>query len=150
VVMRPGHRIVALDFEQRFELARLAFSALPRTDVVPEEHEYTVDAVADGHFADAIFLIGADEFASFLAWKDPNGVLEHVRLGVATRPGYELESFQPVLASLEHPERVAFFEIPAVPVSARELRARIASGEPIGGLVPDAVAREIEARGLYR
>jgi nicotinate-nucleotide adenylyltransferase len=150
VVMRPGHRMVALDFEQRFELARLAFSALPRTDVVPEEHEYTVDAVAAGRFADAIFLIGADEFAGFLAWKDPNGVLEHVRLGVATRPGYERESFQSVLASLEHPERVAFFEIPAVPVSARELRARIASGEPIDGLVPEPVAREIEARGLYR
>ena len=150
VVVDPGHRTVTLDFDRRFELARLAFSALPRTEVVAEEHAYTVDAVAGGHFGDAIFLVGADEFADFLGWKDPNGVLEHVRLGVATRPGYEAETFESVLAQLQHPERVEFFDIPAVPVSARELRERIARGEPIDGLVPEAVAREIEAHGLYR
>jgi nicotinate-nucleotide adenylyltransferase len=73
-----------------------------------------------------------------------------VRLGVATRPGYDAESFESVLAQLARPERVEFFEIPAVPVSARELRERIARGERIDGLVPEAVARAIEAKGLYR
>jgi nicotinic acid mononucleotide adenylyltransferase len=37
-----------------------------------------------------------------------------------------------------------------VPVSARDLRERLARGEPLDGLVPEAVAREIEAHGLYR
>jgi nicotinate-nucleotide adenylyltransferase len=150
VVVDPGHRSVELDFEQRFELARLAFSQLQRTEVVREEHAYTIDAVRDGRFGDAIFLVGADEFATFLTWKDPNGVLECVRLGVATRPGYEPESLEPVLAQLERPDRVEFFEIPAVPVSARDLRGRVARRETIDGLVPERVAREIEARGLYR
>jgi nicotinate-nucleotide adenylyltransferase len=149
VVVDPGHRTVALDFHRRFELARLAFAPLSLTEVVPEEHAYTVDAVAGGRFGDAIFLVGADEFAGFLAWKDPNGVLEQVRLGVATRPGYDAESFETVLAHLQRPERVEFFEIPAVPVSARELRERIARGERIDGLVPEAVADVIEAQGLY-
>lgn len=150
VVVDPGHRSVELDFETRFDLARLAFSGLPRTEVVPEEHAYTVDAVGDGRFGDAIFLVGADEFATFLSWKDPNGVLELIRLGVATRPGYDRETLERVLAQLERPDRVEFFEIPAVPVSARDLRVRVARGEPLDGLVPEAVAREIEARGLYR
>jgi nicotinate-nucleotide adenylyltransferase len=150
VIVDPGHRSVELDFDTRFDLALLAFSGLPRTEVVPEEHAYTIDAVQNGAFRDAIFLVGADEFADFLTWKDPNGVLEHVTLGVATRPGHDRESLEPVLAQLEHPERVEFFEIPAVPVSARDLRARVARGEAIDGLVPVAVAREIEARGLYR
>jgi nicotinate-nucleotide adenylyltransferase len=150
VVVDPGHRTVALDFDRRFALARLAFSALARTEVVPEEHAYTIDAVAGSRFGDAIFLVGADEFAAFLAWKDPNGVIEEVRLGVATRPGYDAESFESVLAQLDRPERVEFFEIPAVPVSARELRERTARGERIDGLVPEAVARAIEAKGLYR
>jgi nicotinate-nucleotide adenylyltransferase len=150
VVVDPGHRSVELDFEQRFDLARLAFSGLPRTEVVPEEHAYTIDAVRDGRFADAIFLVGADEFATFLSWKDPKGVLECVRLGVATRPGHDRGSLEPVLAQLERPDRVEFFEIPAVPVSARDLRGRVARGEAIDGLVPEDVAREIEARGLYR
>jgi nicotinate-nucleotide adenylyltransferase len=150
VVVDPGHRSVELDFGRRFALARLAFSGLPRTEVVPEEHAYTVDALAGGRFGDAIFLVGADEFATFLSWKDPNRLLEHVRLGVATRPGHDRESLEPVLAQLERPERVEFFDIPAVPVSARDLRERLARGEPLDGLVPEAVAREIEAHGLYR
>jgi nicotinate-nucleotide adenylyltransferase len=150
VVVDPGHRSVELDFETRFALARLAFSELPRTEVVPEEHAYTVDAVGGDRFGEAIFLVGADEFATFLSWKDPNGVLEHVRLGVATRPGHDRESLEPVLTQLERPDRVEFFDIPPVPVSARDLRRRLARGEPIEGLVPEAVAREIAARGLYR
>jgi nicotinate-nucleotide adenylyltransferase len=68
VVVDPGHRNVATDFAMRFHLAELAFGGLPRTEVVPEEHRFTVDAVRSGRFGDAIFLVGADEFASFLSW----------------------------------------------------------------------------------
>ena len=150
VVVAPGHRTVTLDFASRFELASLAFADAPGTELVPEEHGFTVDAVRDGRYGDAIFLIGADEFAGFPDWKDPNDVLEHVRLGVATRPGYDPERFDTVLAQLERPDRVEFFDIPAVPVSASEIRARLASGESVRGLVPDVVADVIEARGLYR
>jgi nicotinate-nucleotide adenylyltransferase len=150
VLVVPGHRDVSLDFGGRFQLATLAFGDLPRVEVIPEEHAFTVDAIRDGRFDDAIFLIGADEFAGFLEWKDPNEVLEHVRLGVASRPGYEPAALEPVLAALERPDRVEFFEIPAVPVSASEIRERIAKAEPIDGLVPDPVARAIAENGHYR
>ena len=150
VVVDPGHRDVVLDFDSRFRLAELAFSALPRTEVVPEKHRYTVDAVREGGFGDAIFLVGADEFAGFLSWKDPDGVLAAVRLGVATRPGFSQSVFQEVLDGLERPERVAFFEIPALPISATDIRARVARGEPVSDLVPEAVADEIDRAGLYR
>ncbi|MEO8290572.1 MAG: nicotinate-nucleotide adenylyltransferase [Gaiellaceae bacterium] len=150
VVADPGHRAVALDFDARFRLAELAFGALPRTEVVREEHPFTVDAVRGGRFGAAIFLIGADEFASFPSWKDPDGVLQEVRLGVATRPGFPREQLEAVLGRLERPDRVEFFEIPATPVSSSETRARIAGGEPIDDLVPPAVAREIDLMGLYR
>ena len=150
VVVAPGHRTVTLDFASRFELAALAFADVPGTEVVPEKHGFTVDAVRDGRYGDAIFLIGADEFAGFLDWKEPNEVLEHVRLGVATRPGYDPERFDAVLGRLERPDRVEFFDIPAVPVSASEIRARLARGESVRGLVPDVVADVIAARDLYR
>ena len=150
VVVDPGHRDVVLDFPTRFGLAKLAFAALPRTDVVSEEHRYTVDAVRDGRFGDAIFLVGADEFASFLSWKDPNGVLDEVRLGVATRPASPPEALDPVLQGLERPDRVSFFDIPELPISATEIRARAARGEPVGEFVPPAVAAEIDRLGLYR
>jgi nicotinate-nucleotide adenylyltransferase len=150
VVVEPGHKRVVLPFPARYELARAAFGGRARTDVIPEEHAYTADSVRAGRFGDAIFLVGADEFADFLSWKDPDGVLEHVRLGVATRPGYGPEQLEPVLAALERPDRVELFEIPPVPVSSREVRARVAEGEAIDGLVPPAVAKLIADLGLYR
>jgi nicotinate-nucleotide adenylyltransferase len=150
VVVDPGHRDVVLDFPTRFALAELAFSALPRTEVVPEEHRFTVDAVRGGSFGDAIFLVGADEFAGFLSWKEPDGVLEEVRLGVATRPGFPREALDPVLGALERPDRVEFFDIPELPISGTEIRGRAARGESIDDLVPPAVAAEIDRLGLYR
>jgi nicotinate-nucleotide adenylyltransferase len=150
VVVDPGHKSVELEFEQRYRLGRLAFHGLPRTELHPEGHERTADALRKHHFADAIFFIGADEFAAFPTWKEPDEVLRRTRLGVATRPGYPPEAFEEVLAQLEQPERIEFFEIPAVDVSSSDVRRRIRAGEPIDGLVPDAVAREIEGAGLYR
>ncbi len=150
VVVAPGHREVVLPFEQRFELARLAFAGLPHTEVIREENAYTVDAVRDGGFGAALFLVGADEFASFSTWKEPDAVLEHVRVAVATRPGYPRERLEEALAGVRHPERVEFFEMPPIPVSSSDVRARLARGEPVDAVVPDAVAREIERAGLYR
>ena len=150
VVVDPGHREVVLDFPTRFGLAELAFAGLPRTEVVAEEQHYTVDAVRDRRFGDAVFLVGADEFASFLSWKDPDGVLEEVRLGVATRPGFPAEAVDAVLQGLERPDRVSFFDIPELPISGTEIRERAACGEPVDELVPPAVAAEIDRLGLYR
>ena len=150
VVVDPRHRDVVLDFPARFALAELAFGGLPRTKVVAEEHRFTVDAVRGAPFGDAIFLVGADEFAGFLSWQEPDGVLEEVRLGVATRPGFPRETLEPVLQALAWPDRVEFFAIPEVPVSGTEIRRRAVRGEPIEGLVPPAVAAEIDRLGLYR
>ncbi len=150
VVVDPGHKSVELEFEQRFTLARLAFEGLPGTEIRPEGHARTVDALRKHDFADAMFLIGADEFAAFPTWKEPDEVLRLARLGVATRPGYPRPALEAVLAQVDRPERVEFFEIPAVDVSSRDVRRRVRDGEPIAGLVPDAVAREIESAGLYR
>jgi nicotinic acid mononucleotide adenylyltransferase len=37
-----------------------------------------------------------------------------------------------------------------VPVSSSDIRARIANGESVEGLVPPAVAGEMDRLGLYR
>jgi nicotinate-nucleotide adenylyltransferase len=150
VAVAPGHKPAELDFATRFELARLAFAGLSRTGVVQDEYPRTIDLLRAESFDDPIFLLGADQFRDFLSWKEPNAVLEFARLGVATRPGYPRELLEPVLNELERTERVEFFEIPPVDVSSRDLRRRLGSGEPIEGMVPNAVAREIEVAGLYR
>jgi nicotinate-nucleotide adenylyltransferase len=150
VAVSPGHRAVHLDPGKRLELATLAFGNLPDTEIVADAHARTVELLRDERFGDPLFLVGADEFAAFPTWKDPEAVLELARLGVATRPGYSLEALQAVLEGLEHAERVEFFEIPAVDVSSSEVRRRVQAGESIERLVPEAVAREIQSVGLYR
>jgi nicotinate-nucleotide adenylyltransferase len=147
VAARPGHKRVELDAETRLRLARAAF---PGHRVELDEHERTVDMLRGRDWDEPLFLIGADEFSDFLEWKDPNGVLELARLGVATRPGYPREPLDAVLERLERPDRVRFFEIDPVPVASRDVRDRVARGDPIDGLVPPAVAAEIQELGLYR
>jgi nicotinate-nucleotide adenylyltransferase len=147
VAARPGHKRVDLDAETRLGLARAAF---PEHRVELDEHERTVDMLRERRWDDPLFLLGADEFCDFLDWKDPNGVLELARVAVATRPGYPRERLDRVLERLERPDRVRFFELEPVPIASRDVRERVARGEPIDGLVPQAVAARIAELGLYR
>jgi len=147
VAVRPGHKKVELDGETRLRLVRAAF---PDDEVELDEHERTVDMLRARHWKDPLFLIGADEFADFLSWKNPEGVLAQARLGVATRPGYPRERLDRVLEQLSRSDRVLFFEIEPLPISSREIRDRVARGEDIGDLVPPGVADLIEKLGLYR
>jgi nicotinate-nucleotide adenylyltransferase len=147
VTARPGHKDVSLDVDTRLRLARAAFPDFP---VELDEHERTVDMLREGGWRDPLFLVGADEFCDFPTWKDPKGVLERARLGVATRPGYPRERLDRVLERLTHPERVLFFEIEALPISSCDIRARVARGESVTGLVPPAVEKLIAELGLYR
>ena len=110
----------------------------------------TVDSLGALALPDPVFLVGADEFASFLDWKEPDRVLELARLGVATRPGVRREALETVLAAVGRPERVSFFPIDPLPVSSSEIRARAADGEAIDALVPPEVAAEVVRLGLYR
>jgi nicotinate-nucleotide adenylyltransferase len=146
VAAEPGHKGVVLDAATRLRLARAAFVD---GEVVLDPHPRTVDMLRERRFDDPLFLVGADEFADFLAWKEPEAVLELTRLGVATRPGYPRERLDAVLAGIGRPERVTFFEIEPVPVSSSEVRERVARGAPIADLVPPGVAAEIERLGLY-
>jgi nicotinate-nucleotide adenylyltransferase len=153
----PPHKQTRTDSETRFRLAEAAFRGRHKVELSRHELEragpsYTVETArwAAERWGDAIFLVGADEFADFLLWRDPNEILEHVRLGVGTRPGYRREDLDLVLANLATPDRVEFFDIPAVPTSSREIRRRVGDGEEIDDLVPDRVALLIEELGLYR
>jgi nicotinate-nucleotide adenylyltransferase len=147
VAVMPGHKEVQLDADTRLRLARAAF---PHHQVELDPHERTVDMLKAGRWRDPLFLIGADEFSDFLTWKDPEGVIARARLGVATRPGFPGERLDDVLRRLSRPDRIELFEIEPVPISSRDVRDRVARGEPIDELVPPAVAELIQSLALYR
>jgi nicotinate-nucleotide adenylyltransferase len=143
----PGHKHVETPADVRLRLARAAF---PDDEVVLDEHARTVDTLrAHPEWKDPVFLIGADEFSDFLSWREPEEVLRRTRLAVATRPGFPRERLDAVLAQLEHPERVRFFDLDPTPLASRDLRARLAAGENVTDEVPPAVAEILARESLY-
>jgi len=142
VVADPGHRATVADAETRLRLAQAAFAGLG--EVVLDSHAFTVDAVRDGRFGDALFIVGADEGAAFPSWKDPEEVLRRVKLAVGTRSGYPPPDLE------RYGDRVVAFELASPAVSSSEVRERVARGESIAELVPQAVAGAISRLGLYR
>ena len=150
VIENPGHKGVDTAAQIRLLLAELAFAPLDEADVALDPYGRTVDSLAALGLDDPLFLIGADEFAAFLTWKEPERVLELARLGVATRPGTDRTAVDAVLSQLSRPERVELFSIRPVDVASSEIRERIAAGRPFDGMVPAAVAAEIGRLALYR
>lgn len=136
----PEHKLVHAPASARLQLATAAF---PGHEVELDPYGRTIDMLRARQWDDPIFLMGADQLAQFSSWKEPEAILELARLGVATRPGYPREP-------VERSDRVQLFDIPAVDVSSSEVRRRVASGEPIAELVPEAVATLIAELGLYR
>lgn len=141
----PAHKRVDCPVDVRLALAELAFAGVPRTTVRADPYRYTVDLLRAERPADAVFLVGADQYRDFGGWKEPEAVLELARLGVATRAGVD----RPPLAE-GHEGRVVFFEIDSPPIASSDLRDRLRRGEPVAGEVPAAVLAEIARRGLYR
>jgi nicotinate-nucleotide adenylyltransferase len=149
VVENPGHKDVATAPQLRLVLAELAFGSLAEAEVALDPFARTVDSLVALALDDPIFLVGADEFAAFLSWVQPERVLELARLGVATRPGVDRGTLDAVRSALPHPERVSFFEIDPLPVSSSTIRELVAAGAPVTGLVPPAVEAEIARLRLY-
>lgn len=147
VSIDPEHKAVETPAAARLALAEAAF---PGDDVQLDEHPRTVDMLRAGGWDDPLLLVGADQLADFRRWKEPDAVLDMARVAVATRPGLGLEQLADALQQLGRPDRIELFEIEPWAVASRDLRARVAAGESLDGLVPPAVAEEIERRGLYR
>lgn len=96
------------------------------------------------------FLMGADVAAHLERWRDPRRVVELARLGIAARPGTELDEVEAALERLGASARADSIRMPEIGVSSTEIRRRIAAGRPVRYLVGEAVAKLIADRGLYR
>ncbi len=149
--------------EQRVAMLKLAIAGHEGFAVSEIELErggvsYTVDtlrAIAEQEKdAELFLLMGADTLADLANWHDPAGVCALATPVVVGRdddgdPDYN------VLAPLVDADRLAEFQkcrvaMPAVEISSREVRRRVAAGESIRYQVPRAVEKYIETSGLYQ
>jgi nicotinate-nucleotide adenylyltransferase len=147
--------------EYRLKMVELAIQSclhfeVSHIDIERPGPHYTVDMIARlreaHHLAaeDCFFIIGSDSLIDLPAWRAPEKLLQLCRLAVIHRPGY-----RPDLAALEArfpdlSDRIDWVEATANPLSATDLRLRIAKGEDVASLLPRGVWQYIQQQRLYR
>ena len=141
------------DPADREEMVRLAIAGEPRfrldrVELRRRGPTFTLDTVRELAAAEPgtvwFLILGQDQYASLHTWRDWRELLSLVCLAIANRPGAAL-AVNNQIASVEHREVL----LPMMDVSSTEVRRRVAAGESIADLVPEAVARYIGQRQLY-
>jgi nicotinate-nucleotide adenylyltransferase len=120
---------------------------------------YTVDTLRElratwGPQVWICLILGWDMVSYFPNWHDPSGVLDQVdQIAAAHRPGYQVSDEELAGLAREIPDfllKVKVFSVPQVDIAATMLRERVATGQPVRYLVPEAVWEHIEEHGLYQ
>jgi nicotinate-nucleotide adenylyltransferase len=144
---RAAHQASAA---QRAEMLELAVQGNPRLRVEPVELElptpsYTVRtlrALAERQPRNRFtLLLGADAARDLAAWWEVEALPGLADVVVFARPGATVP---------EHPLISRVIPVPALDLSATQIRGRVKQGRSIRYLVPEPVREYIAARGLYR
>jgi nicotinate-nucleotide adenylyltransferase len=144
--------------EHRLAMAKLAFAALPQAIVDSRELErpgptYTVETLTElkAEFVGAeLFLImGEDQALALTSWHQWEEILRLAIICVAERDdsGGDRPRFT---APQAYESRFRRLQIPALPVSATDIRIRIAAHLSVAPLVFEPVARYIDDHHLYQ
>lgn len=146
----PPHREVPkASAADRAAMVALAIAGEPR--FVLDEREmrktapgYTVETLEDlraelGAQSGLVLLIGADQHARLNTWHRWEELFGLARIAVFARPGLEIDDAQ----------RVSVIPMAPLDISSTAIRGRIAKGESVRGLMPDAVLDYIETNRLY-
>ena len=113
-----------------------------------------------------VFLIGDEAFALFGTWRAPGELLALCHFAVMTRPpgapgaladwlpasvreDVEIESDGRSARHRRAGTWIRILPIDALAISSSEVRARLREGAPVRYLLPEEVAEEIEASGIY-
>lgn len=162
----PPHKPkgLAATIEHRMEMVRVAIAGHPRFDLDDFDARragptYTLDTVR--HFAAATdapsqlcWIIGSDSLAELHTWHRAAELVDACDIVTAARRG----SISPDI-ELQHPmftpEQVArlrdnVLQTPHIDISSTDIRQRVADGQSIHYLVPNAVGHYIAEHELYR
>lgn len=156
---QAAHRALPLSAApHRLAMARLAFGGLPGVQVDEREllrhgPSYTIDTLdelqAEHPQAQLVLIIGADQAAAFGHWHQWERILSKAIISVAGRDHPVSADHQSDLQNLPG-GRLEPLQLPLMPVSATDIRSRVASHLGINHLVPAGVARYIEQHHLYQ
>jgi len=139
----------------RLAMARLAFGHVPKVRVDDRELRragptYSIDTLrelqAEHPQARLYLLMGEDQAAGFTRWHAWEEIARLAVLAVAGRGTGEGVAALRALPGV----RVEALQLPQLPESSSEIRARLTAGQGITDLVAPAVASYIESHHLYQ
>jgi nicotinate-nucleotide adenylyltransferase len=145
------------DANHRLAMTELAFANCPKVVVDAQEilrtgPSYTVDTLRNlalGHLlADLYLIVGADQAAALTTWRDWQEILQLATVCVADR-GDTIRVGSLFDAEKLFPHRFIHLQMPALAISATQIRSRVAAAQPIDTLVSEPVARYIADHHLY-
>ncbi|TXT22925.1 MAG: nicotinate-nucleotide adenylyltransferase [Planctomycetota bacterium] len=146
---------------QRAEMLEFAVAGDPRFGVCRIELErsgpsFTVETLrqlrVEQPDSELFFLMGADSLSDLPLWREPYAILELatiVAVNRGQRPPPDLATLEARLGSTVR-ERVRLVTMPAIELSATEIRERARTGRSLRFRVPRAVEEYIRQHGLYR
>ena len=147
---------------ERLKLTQLAFSQLPGFEVLDMElrregKSYTVDTIralkAQYEQSDLFLMMGTDMFLSFQDWYRPEEIAKNARLVCFSRYDADEKNRGALLGQADALEarfgqRPVLLENDCFDISSTEARRLVRFGIAASYL-PEAVLREIAAKGLY-
>lgn len=139
------------DAQDRFDLVAAALDGVDglapsRIEIERGGTTYTADTLASlrdthGDEAELFLIVGTDVADDLHAWERVEEIRTAAELVIVTRPGappVPLPGW-----------RVHNVEMPQLDISSTDLRARIAEGRPVDGLMPAPAVRLLRQRALY-
>lgn len=99
-----------------------------------------------------IFILGSDMLLSFHTWKNPDVILEKVKICAVTRDGEISEKMLGEYAEKHFPgkkERFIICDFEPIEISSTEIREKVKNGLSVEGLVDAQVMEYIKEKELY-
>lgn len=128
--------------------------AISRVDIDRPGPHWAADTVAllarQSPGDQLVFLMGGDSLRDLPTWGRPVEFLSQCSLGVMRRPkdAIDLSGLESRLPGLT--AKVEFVQAVPLEIASHTIRQRVREGESVEDLVPEAVARIIQARRLYQ
>jgi nicotinate-nucleotide adenylyltransferase len=138
----------------RMEMLKLAIQAnekfsLSDYEIKREGISYTIDTInyLKKSYKNIELIIGYDNFAKFATWKEPDKIIELVKLVVLKRSYNDIDS---VSGENKFFNYAVFVDTPLIDISSTEIREHIRLNLPIDHLVPESVMKYIIDKKLYK
>jgi len=145
-VIDPQHRYMmtylAIKDNPHFEISRIELDRPGRSYSIETIKEFKRIYEPNTEF---YWIVGADSILEMNIWKDIDELLTLCNFIAISRPGYDLNKADP-----RYLNKVTFFKVTAIDISASEIRKRVKNEQSIRYFVPPKVEDYIYKNGLYK